>query len=119
LEGGSGIGGSGETVVTVDVVALGVCLSGKKFGMGNLKVVHDTVFAMGRRVDFDFEVVTKTAVKNDYESETYIDYCCIVIDDLEQLKLLIKAIREDIIIEYTDEREGYDLVLKIYDDYLE
>lgn len=69
--------------------------------------------------DFDFEVVTKTAVKNDYESETYIDYCCVVVDDLEQLKLLVKTIREDVIIEYTDEREGYDLVLKIYDDYLE
>jgi hypothetical protein len=28
--------------------------------MGNLKVVHDTVFAMGRREDFDFEVVVAT-----------------------------------------------------------
>ncbi len=69
--------------------------------------------------DFDFEAVTKTVVKNDYESETHIDYCCIVVDDLEQLKLLIKAIREDVIIEYTDEQKGCDLVLKIYDDYLE
>ena len=60
MEGGSGIGGSGETVVTVDVVALGVCLSGKELGMGNLKVVHDTVFAMDGREDFDFEVVVAT-----------------------------------------------------------
>lgn len=48
--------------------------------------------------DYDFKAILKTTKLNDYETETKVDYCCIIIDDMEQLKLLFDSIPYTVII---------------------
>ena len=67
---------------------------------------------------YDFKIVTKTVAENKYESSTKIDYCCIAVDDMEQLKFLVEDLREDVIISIEDDMHDCDLVLQIYDGHL-